>query len=194
MYNNLSPAEEARRIEEESIMISSWPVYDEAKSFKKEEKALETIKEAVRGIRNARTNMNVAPSRKAAVYVVSDNGEMRQTFEEGKLFFSSLSSASEVIVQSDMTGIADDAVSVVISGANIYMPFSDLVDIAQEIARLTKEQERLGGEIKRAEGMLANEKFISKAPEAKVNEEREKLAKYRQMLEEVNKQLEKINK
>ena len=178
--------------EEESIMISSWPVYDEAKNFKKEEKSLETIKEAVRGIRNARTNMNVAPSRKAAVYVVSDNADMRQTFEEGKLFFASLAYASEVNVQSDMTGIADDAVSVVISGANIYMPFSDLVDIAQEIERLTKEQDRLGGEIKRAEGMLANEKFISKAPEAKVNEEREKLAKYKQMLEEVEKQLEKL--
>ena len=74
------------------------------------------------------------------------------------------------------------------------MPFSDLVDIAQEIARLTKEEGRLNGEIKRAEGMLANEKFISKAPEAKINEEREKLAKYQQMLEEVKKQLEKLNK
>ena len=175
-------------------MISQWPVYTEEKNFAADEKAIETIKEAVRGIRNARTNMNVAPSRKAAVYVVSDNADMRKTFEDGKLFFASLASASEVYVQADMAGIADDAVSVVISGANIYMPFSDLVDTAAEIARLTKEQDRLNGEIKRAEGMLANEKFISKAPEAKVNEEKEKLAKYQQMLEEVKKQLEKLNK
>ena len=125
--------------EEESIMISQWPVYTEEKNFAADEKAIETIKEAVRGIRNARTNMNVAPSRKAAVYVVSDNADMRKTFEDGKLFFASLASASEVNVQADMAGIADDAVSVVISGANIYMPFSDLVDIEQEKARLAKE-------------------------------------------------------
>ena len=93
-----------------------------------------------------------------------------------------------------MTGIADDAVSVVISGANIYMPFSDLVDIEQEKVRLSKEQDRLNSEIKRAEGMLANEKFISKAPKAKVDEEKEKLAKYRQMLDEVIKQIEKLNR
>jgi len=178
--------------DEESIMISSWPVYSEDKNYKDDEKAIESIKEAVRGIRNARTNMNVAPSRKAAVFVVSDSDVMRKTFEEGRLFFASLASALEVNVQSDMTGIADDAVSVVISGANIYMPFSDLVDIEQEKARLSKEQDRLISEIKRAEGMLANERFTSKAPEAKVREEREKLAKYKQMLEEVKKQLEKL--
>ena len=119
---------------------------------------------------------------------------MRETFEEGKLFFASLASASDVFVQADMAGIADDAVSVVISGANIYMPFSDLVDIEQEKARLAKEQDRLNSDINRAEGMLANERFISKAPQTKVDEEKEKLAKYRQMLDEVNKQIEKLNK
>ena len=178
--------------EEESIMISSWPVYDTNKSFKKEELAIETIKEAVRGIRNVRTSMNVAPSRKAKVFVVSENADTRAVFTEGELFFRSLAGAESIAVQADMSGIADDAVSVVIPGANIYMPFSDLVDIEQEKVRLKKEKERLESEIARCEGMLANERFISKAPQAKVDEERAKLNKYKQMIEEVNKQIEKL--
>ncbi len=175
-------------------MISNWPVYSEARAFAKEEADIERIKEAVRGIRNARTEMNVAPSKKVAVTVVSDKADVRDTFETGKLFFGSLAYASEVIVQSDMTGISDDAVSVVIPDANVYMPFAELVDIAQEIERLKKEEGRLQGEIKRATGMLNNEKFTSKAPAAKVQEEKDKLAKYEQMLAEVTKQLEKLNK
>ena len=175
--------------EEESIMISSWPEYSEARAYTKEEKEVEIIKEAVRGIRNLRTEMNVPHSRKALVYVVSDNDDIVSAFNDGKLFFTSLAMASEVIIQSDKSGIADDAVSVVIANATIYMPFADLVDIEAEIARLTKESERLNSEIARCRGMLSNEKFISKAPEAKVNEEKEKLANYEQMLSKVNERL-----
>ena len=171
--------------EEESIMISKWPQYCEEKAFAKEEKEIETMKEAVRGIRNVRTGMNVAPSKKASVYVVSDKKEIREIFENGKLFFAPLAYASEVLIQEDKTGIADDAVSVVIADATVYIPFAELVDIAQEIERLSKEEKRLAGEIKRAEGMLSNERFTSKAPAAKVAEEREKLAKYTQMREQV---------
>jgi valyl-tRNA synthetase len=178
--------------EEESIMISKWPEYDEAKVYAKEEKEIETMKEAVRGIRNVRTGMNVPPSRKASVYVVSDKAEIRDIFEEGKLFFAPLAYASEVLIRSDKSGIADDAVSVVIADATVYMPFAELVDIAQEIERLSKEEKRLVGEIKRAEGMLSNEKFMSKAPEAKVAEEREKLAKYTQMREQVMERLQSL--
>ncbi len=180
--------------EEESIMISKWPVYQDARAFVREEKDIERIKEAVRGIRNVRTSMNVAPSKKARVYLVSDKEDVRNTFETGKLFFATLAYASEVIVQQDQTGIADDAVSVVIPDAIVYMPFAELVDIAQEKERLKKEVGRLEGEIKRCEGMLSNERFISKAPEAKVAEEKEKLAKYKQMLDEVKKQLNKLEK
>ncbi len=180
--------------EEESIMISKWPVYQDARAFAREEKDIERIKEAVRGIRNVRTSMNVAPSKKARVYLVSDKEDVRNTFETGKLFFATLAYASEVIVQKDQTGIADDAVSVVIPDAIVYMPFAELVDIAQEKERLKKEVGRLEGEIKRCEGMLSNERFISKAPEAKVAEEKEKLAKYKQMLDEVKKQLNKLEK
>lgn len=173
-------------------MISKWPEYQESRAFSKEERDIETIKEAVRGIRNVRTGMNVAPSKKAQVYVVSEKEELLKTFEEGKLFFASLAYASEVLLQKDKSGIADDAVSVVIPDATLYMPFAELVDIAQEIERLKKEEKRLTGEIARAEGMLKNEKFLSKAPEAKVAEEKEKLEKYTQMLEQVKLRLQQL--
>ncbi|MDD6658010.1 MAG: valine--tRNA ligase [Lachnospiraceae bacterium] len=175
--------------EEESIMISSWPVYDEAKAYDKEETEIEVLKEAIRGIRNARTGMNVPPSRKAQVYVVTQKDEVAAIFNEGKLFFAPLAYASEVVVQKDKTGIADDAVSVVIENATVYMPFAELVDISQEIERLQKEEKRLQGEIARSNGMLNNEKFVSKAPAAKVEEEKAKLAKYTQMLEQVQMRL-----
>ena len=175
--------------EEESIMISSWPVADASKAFDKEEKEIEVLKEAIRGIRNVRTGMNVPPSRKAQVYVVTDKAEVASVFEEGKLFFAPLAYASEVFVQSDKEGIADDAVSVVIENATVYMPFAELVDIKQEIERLEKEEKRLQGEIARSNGMLNNERFMSKAPAAKVEEEKAKLAKYTQMLEQVQTRL-----
>ena len=179
--------------EEESIMISSWPVFKEERVFAKEENDIEILKEAVRGIRNVRTGMNVPPSRKAQVYVVSDNENMRNIFEAGKVFFAPLAYASEVIVQSDKSGIADDAVSVVIANANIYIPFAELVDIEKEKERLLKEKERLEGELKRVNGMLSNERFISKAPEAKINEEKEKLAKYTQMMQQVEERLKSLS-
>ena len=180
--------------EEESIMISKWPEYTEERNFAKEEKDIETIKEAVRGIRNVRTEMNVAPSKKAKVFVVSDKDEVLKTFTEGKLFFASLAYASDVSMQKDKEGIADDAVSVVIANATVYIPFAELVDISQEIERLEKEEKRLAGEIARANGMLNNEKFISKAPEAKIAEEKEKLAKYTQMMEAVKERLTQLKK
>ena len=175
--------------EEESIVVSSWPVYREERNFAKEEKEIETMKEAIRGIRNVRTQMNVAPSRKAKVYVVSEAEEIRNIFAEGKLFFASLAYASEVAIQKDKQGIEDDAVSTVIPGAIMYIPFAELVDIAQEIQRLEKEEKRLQGELARVNGMLKNEKFLSKAPEAKIAEEKEKLEKYTRMAEQVKQRL-----
>ena len=181
--------------EEESIMISSWPAYKDEWSFVKEEREIETIKEAVRGIRNARTQMNVAPGRKAKVYVISPKEEIRQIFTEGNLFFASLACASEVVVLEEKTAeIGDDAVSVVIAEASIYIPFAELVDIGQEIARLEKERKRLAGEIARCDGMLSNERFLSKAPAAKIEDEREKQKKYVQMMEQVQNRLQHLQK
>ena len=180
--------------EEESIMISSWPVYQDDWSFAKEEQDIETIKDAVRGVRNIRTEMNVAPSRKAMIYVVSEKEEVRRAFTEGKLFFTSLAGASEVVIQEDKNGIAEDAVSVVIHGATLYIPFAELVDIAQEIERLKKEEKRLTGELARVNGMLSNEKFMGKAPQAKIDEEKAKLEKYTQMMEQVKERLAQLSK
>ena len=175
--------------EEESIMISNWPVYKEEFSFPVEENAIETIKEAVRGIRNTRTSMNVAPSRKAKVYVVSAEESLRSIFENGRVFFAALGYASEVIVQDNKNGIDSDAVSVVIPNGTIYMPFAELVDIAKEIERLENEEKRLNGELARVNGMLSNERFVSKAPAAKLQEEKDKFEKYTQMMEQVKERL-----
>ncbi len=180
--------------EEESIMISKWPEYKAEWNFEKEEKDIEIIKEAVRGIRNVRTEMNVAPGRKALVYVVSQSEDIINAFTEGRLFFESLASASEVIIKKDKTDIADDAVSVVIANATLYIPFAELVDIGQEIERLQKEEKRLTGELARVNGMLNNEKFMSKAPEAKIAEEKAKLEKYTRMMEQVKERLAQLKK
>ena len=178
--------------EEESIMISSWPEFTEAWNFTADEEAVEMMKEAVRSIRNVRTGMNVPPSKKAKVYVVSENEGVREVFENGKVFFASLGYASEVLVQADKTGIADDAVSAVTSEAVIYMPFAELVDIEKEIERLKKEEEKLEKELARVNGMLKNERFISKAPDSKVAEEREKLERYTNMMEQVKLRLAQL--
>ena len=178
--------------EEESIMIASWPEWKQEWDFKQDEKDVEMIKEAVRSIRGVRTEMNVPPSKKATVYVVAEDASVRETFEKGKIFFATLASASEVLVQTDKSGIAEDAVSAVIPQAVIYIPFAELVDIEKEIQRLEKEEGRLEKELARVNGMLSNERFISKAPQAKIDEEKGKLEKYTQMMEQVKERLAQL--
>ena len=180
--------------EEESIMISSWSVYTEDNDYSEDENAIETIKTAVRNIRNVRAEMNVAPSRKALVYVVSENEDIRNIFDNGRVFFATLGYASDVKVQADKSGIPDDAVSTVIPGAVIYIPFAELVDIDKEIERLNKEKDKLHKEIARCNGMLNNEKFTSKAPQAKIDEEKAKLEKYSDMLAQVEERLKTLSK
>ncbi len=179
---------------EESIMISNWPVYKDEWNFQAEENSIETMKEAIRIIRNLRAEMNVAPSRKAKVYIVSEEPQVREIFENGKVFFATLAYASEVAIQADKEGIAEDAVSGVIHKAVIYIPFADLVDIDKELERLAKEEKRLNGEIARCNGMLCNEKFTSKAPASKIEEEKGKLLKYTQMLEQVSERIASLKK
>ena len=180
--------------EEESIMISKWPEFIEEWHFAEDEAAVEMMKEAVRSIRGVRTSMNVPPSKKASVFVVTEDAAVQETFKNGAVFFGTLAGASEVHVQADKAGIADDAVSAVIPQATIYIPFAELVDLEKEIARLTKEEERLTKEIARSNGMLGNPNFINKAPEAKVQAEKEKLANYQQMMEQVQTRLEQLKK
>ena len=180
--------------EEESIMISKWPEYTDEWNFETDEAAVDTIKAAVRAIRNLRTGMNVPPSRKAKVYVVSAKEDVRYIFESSKSFFATLGYASEVHVQEDKTGIDENAVSTLIHDAAVYIPLEELVDIDKEIERLEKEAAKLAGEIKRASGMLANPKFVDKAPAAKVEEEKAKLAKYTEMSEQVAERLAQLKK
>ncbi len=180
--------------EEESIMISAWPVFRPEWDFAAEEKSVETIKEAVRAIRNVRTQMNVPPSRKSHVYVVSGSEEIRGIFEHGRVFFATLGYASEVHVQADQAGIREDAVSVVIPEAVIYIPLEELVDVEKEIERLQKEEARLNKELARSNGMLSNGKFVSRAPQAKIDEEKAKLARYEQMMAQVKERLAALHR
>ena len=180
--------------DEESIMISNWPEFKAEWDFSREENAIETIKEAVRGIRNTRAGMNVPPSKKAKVFVVTESSDIEKIFENGRVFFATLGYASEVVIQKDKTGIDEDAVAVLIPNAAIYMPFAELVDIEKEIERLKSEEKRLEGELKRVQGMLSNEKFVSKAPAAKIQEEKDKLEKYSTMMNQVQERLSQLCK
>ena len=178
--------------EEETIMYAKWPEYSEEFNFAEDEKSIELMKEAIKSIRNIRAEMNVAPSKKAKVIVVSENEEVRDIFEKGKVFFAPLAYASEVAVQSDKSGISDDAVSTAIHNGMIYMPFAELVDIEKEKERLVKEKEKLVKEVERVEKKLSNQGFVSKAPEKVINEEKAKLEKYSNMLKSVEEQIERL--
>ena len=179
---------------EDTLMTKQWPEYTEEFNFAEDEEAVEIIKEAVRNIRNVRAGMNVPPSKKALCYVVTENDKVANIFRQSEVFFGTLAYASEVKIQADKAGIEEDAVSVAIANANIYMPFAELVDIEKEIERLKKEEDKLKKEIERVEKMLSNEKFISKAPQSKVDEEKEKQVKYTQLMKQVKDQLAHLTK
>ncbi len=180
--------------DEPSIMISDWPLYKEEWHFADEETAINIIKEAVRNIRQIRADMNVPPSKKAKVFVVSEDPEIQTVFEEGRVFFATLGYASEVLIQHHKEGIDDDAVSVVIPNATIYMPFSELVDIEKEITRLEGEVKKLEKELARVNGKLNNQGFVGKAPESVIQAEREKKDNYEQMMAQVQERLGSLKK
>ncbi|NFA59378.1 valine--tRNA ligase [Clostridium sporogenes] len=177
--------------EYESIVISKWPEYDENLKDEKSEKDMEYIIEAIKSIRNVRTEMNVPPSRKAKLMICLTENEAERSFKEGEVYFEKLASASEVsFLENKET--SDKNVAVVTRGAEIFIPLLELVDIEKEMERLNKEKEKLEKEIDRVEKKLSNEKFVSKAPESVVNEEREKGEKYRAMLKSVLESLESL--
>ena len=175
--------------EEETIMLSKWPEYKDEWNFPAEEAAIEHCKDLVKGIRNVRTEMDVPPSRKAKLFITSEDANLRNTFEENKEVYVNLASASEITVQADKNGIGEDAVSVVIPGAVVYLPLEDLVDFEKEKERLNKEKDKLTKELARSKGMLSNEKFLNNAKPEKVQEEKDKLAKYEQMMAQVEQRL-----
>ncbi|MBQ4528659.1 MAG: valine--tRNA ligase [Clostridia bacterium] len=174
---------------EESIMISAWPTYDEALSFEADEKRMGIVMDAIRSVRNIRSQMNVVPSKKAKLIIVTEN---KAVFEGTGTYFEKLASASETLLTDTQDGIDENAVNVVVEGATIYIPLDELVDREKEIERLEKELKTLEGEIKRVEGKLGNAGFVAKAPAHVVEEEKAKGEKYAKMLEEVKASLAKL--
>lgn len=166
----------------ESIMISQYPKYDEAISFKTQEGYMNSVMNIIRNVRNQRAEMNVPPSKKAKLIVRTDRKDVISSCEA---YLMKLAYASEVdIIAPDETE-PKNAASCVVDIGEVYMPLGDLIDVEKETARLSKEKDNLLSEIQRAEGKLSNEKFTSKAPKAVVDEERSKLEKYQEMLEKV---------
>ncbi|MEJ8734120.1 MULTISPECIES: valine--tRNA ligase [Mediterraneibacter] len=180
--------------EEESLMMSSWPVYTEERVYREAERVVGHMKEIVRGIRNIRAEMNVENSRKTKVYIVTEDAKLQEGFGSLTDAVKPLMNAAEIFIAGEKPALSDDAVSVVVPDAVTYLPLEDLVDFEQERERLEKEEEKLKKEIKRAQGMLSNEKFVNKAPQAKVEEERKKLEKYTQMLTQVQERMAGLKK
>lgn len=179
--------------EEETIMLSKWPEFKEEFNFKAEEENVELIKTAVKSIRNIRSEMNVPNSKKAQIILVSEDEKTKEIFKSSEIFFNTLAYASELTIQNNKENIANDAVSAVIPNGVIYMPFAELVDIKKELERLKKEEEKLIKEVERVEKKLSNEGFVSKAPANVIEEEKEKMAKYKDMLEKVKQQISNLN-
>ena len=179
--------------EEESLMMSSWPKYTEELCFPADENVMEHVKAITRGIRNMRSEMDVPNSRKTKVYMICGDAAICEGIESFKESVKPLMMANDIIIRPTKEGVDDNAVSIVVPDAVVYLPLDELVDLEQERERLTKEEERLNKEIRRAEGMLSNEKFVSKAPAAKVQEERDKLEKYTQMLAQVKERMAGLN-
>ena len=179
--------------EEESLMMSSWPKYTEELCFPADENVMEHVKAITRGIRNMRSEMDVPNSRKTKVYIICGDAAICEGIESFKESVKPLMMANDIIIRPTKEGVDDNAVSIVVPDAVVYLPLDELVDLEQERERLTKEEERLNKEIRRAEGMLSNEKFVSKAPAAKVQEERDKLEKYTQMLAQVKERMAGLN-
>ncbi|MBR3701129.1 MAG: valine--tRNA ligase [Clostridiales bacterium] len=189
VYSNLVVADKA-----ESIMIADWPEADKVLSSSEDAEMMNTMIDAIRGIRAVRKNMDVAPSRKAHIIVVTSSDKIADMFTQGEGFLERLASVSSLETRTSKDGIPSTAVQAVFGGGEIYIPLEDLIDIAKELERLDKEKTRLDGEIKRLNGKLSNESFVSKAPAAVVEQERAKLAKYEEMYANLSDRIEVLSK
>ena len=178
----------------ESIMISDWPDADKIPASPDEAEMMETLMDAIRGIRAVRKDMDVAPSRKAHIIVVTPSDKIASMFVNGEGFLARLASVSGLETRKDKEGIPSTAVAAMFKGGEIYLPLEDLIDISKELERLGKEKERLEGEIARVSGKLANESFVSRAPAAVVDQERAKLTKYEEMHKSITERIEILSK
>ena len=188
VYGNLVLEDKA-----DSIMISDWPDASDIPVFADEADMMTTLMGAIRSIRNIRTEMNVPPSHKAHIIVVSQSSKICKMFEDGSAFLERLASVSSLETKAAKEGIPANAVTAVFDGGEVYIPLEDLIDIEKELARLAGEKDKLAGEIKRGEGKLGNEQFVNNAPEKVVNAEREKLAKYKEMYKGVEERIKVLS-
>lgn len=169
----------------EALIVSKWPVYDEKNKDLEAEKRMAFIMDAIKGIRNARQEMNIPPSKKATIIFVTKDEKIKDIIDYGKRYFINLASGENIIIQEDKNNLGEDNVSVVLDRCEIFVPLKDLIDFDKEIERLEKEKEKIEDELKRARGKLSNKDFVNKAPEHIVAKEREKLKKYEDMMEKV---------
>lgn len=176
--------------DDETIMTAEWPKFEEKYAFQKEEQEIEKLKDVIIGIRNIRNNMNVHPSRKSKLIVVTEN--YKDLINESESILNKLGFAESIELKNNKDGIPSNAISVVTDGIEVFMPFEDLVDLEAEKERLQNEKTKLESEVARATKMLSNPGFVNKAPEAKINEEKAKLTKYQEMLDSVNERLKNI--
>ena len=180
--------------ESEALIVESWPTPDTNMIYNKEKEDIEFIKTAIKGIRNARAEMNIVPSRKSKLIFVLEDDSLKSVIEDSKVKFMTLASAEEIVFEKDKKTLGEDNISVVLDGCEVYLPLSDLIDYEKEIERLQKEKSKLEDEINRVKSKLSNEGFVAKAPAKIVEEEKEKQKKYSQMLENVMERLESLKK
>ncbi len=179
---------------EEKLIVSDWPVYDERYSFEEAERRLKYIMEAIKGIRNARAEMNVKPSKKSKVIFVTEDESVVEILDYGKRYFMNLAYAEEIDIRNNNKGLGEDNIGIVVEKAEIYLPLEDLIDFEKEIERLEREKEKLESELKRVEGKLSNENFVNKAPKNIVDKEKAKKLKYDDMMEKVLERLKDMKK
>ena len=172
---------------EADLIVSKWPTIREKFAFDDEEQTVEKIKEIITEIRNVRANMNIHPSKKSELIFVTKKYE--NEIWEAKDFILKLGLGEKIVVQKDKAGIPENAISILKDGIELYMPLEDLVDMEEERKRLEEEKTRLESEVARCEKMLSNPGFVNKAPEKKIQEEKDKLEKYKEMLAKVEERL-----
>jgi valyl-tRNA synthetase len=176
--------------EEKPLIISSWPVYRENINFPEAERSMEYIMNAIKGIRNIRSEMNVEPKRRSNMIFVTQDEEIKKVIDEGKRYFVNLAFANDIYIRDSKDGLGEDNGVVVLEKCEIYLPMRDLIDFEKERERLEREREKLESELKRVRGKLSNKGFIDKAPKEVVEAEREKETKYKDMMDKV---LERLN-
>ena len=176
----------------EDLIVAKWPDLKEKFVFDEEENLVEKLKKLIVEIRNVRAKMNVHPSKKSKLILVTDSDF--EELEESRSFLEKLGFSEEIVIRKEEKDIPENSVSIVVDNIKVFIPFEDLVDIKEEIQRLENEKTRLIGEVERGEKMLSNPGFVNKAPEKKVNEEKEKLENYKQMLKSVEERLNGLKK